>query len=437
MRISRSRTAHALTTLTLAAVATVARPALSQSAEPSDSIKTHADATPTPAAPAPTGDQAKCVVDEMTFNAGDIAKGTTIDHDFVVKNTGKVDLMITSVKPSCGCTAPDWTKLVAAGGTGRISLKVDTARFKGPIQKTATVTTNDPENANFRLTVSANITTYVDVTPSDIVTFRHFRGEEKREELTIKSNEPAPFEIKDVQITGESAPSIQHEVKKGAGANEYTLALWLDPKCPIGNLNGDVKVITNSAKEPEVHVTVRGTVLGQITVSPSSLYFRVETGSASSTWLAGSDNLNVRERGELGSPVVAKLAKGARLTSLGQVGDWLHVRTDDDKEGWVSTKLVDREPAPATANDQQKIVNVTHRLEGGTFQVTGTQVQSDKFPEGSVKVASEAVKEGQSYRLTVTYSGGLEKGSYTGTLIVKTSDKDEPEVPIPIYISVV
>jgi len=436
MRISSSRTAIALTTITMAALAAVSRSALAQP-----------DATTPPAAATTgaiaTGDQPKCVVEEMTFNAGDIAKGTTIDHDFVVKNTGKADLMITSVKPSCGCTAPDWTKLVAPGGTGRISLKIDTARFKGPIQKTATVTTNDPENANFRLTVSANITTYVDVTPSDIVTFRHFRGEEKREELTIKSNEAAPFEIKDVQMSGESAASIKHEVKKGAGPNEYALTLWVDPKAPIGNLNGDVKLVTSSAKEPEVHVTVRGTVLGQITVSPSSLYFRVETGTSSSSgaWIASADNLNVRERGELGSPVVTKLAKGAKLTSLGEVGDWLHVRTEDGKEGWVSTKLVAPEPATAGAaaggGEQQKVVNITHRLEGGSFQITGTEIQGEKLPAASVKVTTEPVKAGQSYRVTVTYSGNLDKGSYTGTLLVKTSDKDEPEVKIPVYVSVV
>ena len=426
----RSRRGFAALTLALSAALAMGAAAASAD-EPAAAIP-----APPPAAPAPTGPQPKAVVEELTFNAGDVAKGDVIDHDFTVKNTGKADLLILSVKPACGCTAPDWTKIVPPGGTGKITLKVDTARFKGPISKTATVQTNDTELSTFRLTVNANVTTYIDVLPTDVANFRIYRGEDKKEELTIHSNEKGELAIKDVKVTGDG---VKYSLAKATdGTGDQKLSIWLDPTTPIGTVNGTVKLLTNSAKEPEVTVQVRGTVLGQISVSPSSLYFRIDGGAGSKSWSPTTDNVNVRERGEIGAPVVVKLAKDAKLSLLEEVGDWAKVRTESGQEGWVSRKFVQEQAAPAAADAsaQAKVLNLTHRQDGGSFTITGTSVEGNKLDPKAVKVATEPVKEGQSYRLTVTYGGGLPKGNYTGTLIIKTSDKDEPEVKVPVYIVV-
>ena len=46
------------------------------------------------------------------------------------------------------------------------------------------------------------------------------------------------------------------------------------------------------------------------------------------------------------------------------------------------------------------------------------------------------MREGASYRVTVTYEGGLDKGNYTGKVILGTSDSEEPSVEVPLYIVV-
>ena len=64
------------------------------------------------------------------------------------KNTGKEPLMITNAKGSCGCTVPEYPKeAIMPGKEGIIKIKYDTKR-PGPIAKTVTVTTNEPEGAN-------------------------------------------------------------------------------------------------------------------------------------------------------------------------------------------------------------------------------------------------------------------------------------------------
>jgi hypothetical protein len=398
-------------------------------------------ATPTiegaPAAVKPTGPQPKAVFEETTFNAGDVPKGEPISHDFVVKNDGKADLMILAVKPACGCTAPDWTKVIAPGQSGKVSLKIDTARFKGPISKTANVTTNDAEASNVRLTVNAEVKTYIDVLPSEMATFRHYRGEEKKETLTIHSNEKGDFKINDVKVEGEG---IKHSlVKAEDGTGDYKLDLWLDKSAPIGTLAGSVKLLTNSAKEPEANITVRGTVLGQLSVNPSTLYFRIggdAEGGGAKVVVPNTDGLNVRERGELNAKVVSKVSKDTKLTVVEETDEWMKVRTDAGLEGWTYKKLVSAAPTAAGAEaSQSKVLNVTHREEAA-FQITGTAIEGQKFDAKNLKIQTEPVKEGQSYRLTVTYTGGLDKGNYTGTLVVKTNTKEEPEIKVPVYIIV-
>ena len=384
-----------------------------------------------PAAPAPaaaaSGPAPKLVIEETTFNKGDIPKGEAVTHDFVVRNTGKGDLLILEVKPSCGCTVPDWTKVIPAGGSGKITLKVDTSKFKGPISKTATVTTNDPEQPQLRLVMNANVTTFIDVLPRDIVSFRQYRGEEKKEELTIKSNEPGEFKITDVQVTGEG---LKHELTK-ASAGEYKLALWMDKATPVGTVSGNVKLLTSSAKEPEVAITVRGTILGQITVNPSTLYFRVDTGSKQVVALSG--NLNVRKTGDANAEVVTKVGKDEPMEVLEESGEWLKVKLASGGDGWVAKKFVG--PGAATDAKQSKVLNVSHR-EATSFQITSSNVDGTQLKAESLKVETKPVKEGQSYQVTVTYEGGLPKGNYTGALILKTTDKQEPEVKVPVYVVV-
>ena len=73
---------------------------------------------------------------------GDIPQGTPKTIEFSFKNTGTSDIVITNVKPSCGCTAADFTKTpIKPGGTGIVKATYNAAA-KGAFAKTVTVETN-------------------------------------------------------------------------------------------------------------------------------------------------------------------------------------------------------------------------------------------------------------------------------------------------------
>lgn len=74
---------------------------------------------------------------------GTISEGEKVTHLYKFKNTGEVPLIIESVRPSCGCTAPNWTKEpIPVGGEGTVEVVFDSKGKPNAQNKTVTVTAN-------------------------------------------------------------------------------------------------------------------------------------------------------------------------------------------------------------------------------------------------------------------------------------------------------
>jgi len=80
---------------------------------------------------------------EETFDFGTvIEKDGPVTHQFEFTNNSNRPVKILSVKPSCGCTTPDWTKdSVLPGKTGFIKAQFDPKGRPGYFLKTLAVTT--------------------------------------------------------------------------------------------------------------------------------------------------------------------------------------------------------------------------------------------------------------------------------------------------------
>lgn len=94
---------------------------------------------------------------ESNFEFGKIKKGDHVEHVYEITNTGKNPLIISQVKPGCGCTVPDYTKdPILPGQKGKITLKFDSSNFDGLVNKQAEVYAN-VEKAPIVITFSADI----------------------------------------------------------------------------------------------------------------------------------------------------------------------------------------------------------------------------------------------------------------------------------------
>ena len=94
---------------------------------------------------------------ETSYNFGEMLQGESVTHDFILKNTGDADLIISAAKGSCGCTVPEWPKTpIAKGEEATIKVTFNSAGKSGKQNKTVTLVTNAIPNTKV-LTINGNV----------------------------------------------------------------------------------------------------------------------------------------------------------------------------------------------------------------------------------------------------------------------------------------
>lgn len=80
---------------------------------------------------------------EEFFDFGVVIQGEKVSHTFVFTNTGKSNLILSSVHAGCGCTVPRYSKdPISPGATGEIEVTFDSSGRNGIQSKSVTVSSN-------------------------------------------------------------------------------------------------------------------------------------------------------------------------------------------------------------------------------------------------------------------------------------------------------
>lgn len=99
----------------------------------------------TPAKPAekPEGPLPAFEWEATEHDFGTINEGDQVTYTYKFKNTGEVPLIIENVRPSCGCTSPNWSKEpIPVGGEGVVEVLFNSKGKPNAQNKTVTVTAN-------------------------------------------------------------------------------------------------------------------------------------------------------------------------------------------------------------------------------------------------------------------------------------------------------
>jgi hypothetical protein len=256
-----------------------------------------------------------------------VPKGQKLDWSFVVKNTGNADLQIISAKPGCGCTVADFDKIIKPGETGKITAHVDTTAFSGPIAKSVTVESNDPNTPTSQLTLHAIVEPFVEAYPAGFVRYNMLQGDAETQTVTLYSEETEPFEITKIEVPGDwvraTHRKIENEADRAAGVgkagqNQYKVDITVGgPDAKIGPLADKVHIITNSKHQPDYYISVSGVIRPTIRVEPTGINFGEVASSdnaATRTVILRSNDLKTPDRFvvnnvESSSPLVAANVK--------------------------------------------------------------------------------------------------------------------------------
>jgi hypothetical protein len=183
--------------------------------------------------------QPKITFEKTDHNFGSFMEAAGIQTTtFKFKNTGNAPLNLNSVKASCGCTTPKWTRdPIAPNGSGEITVSYDPKNRPGAFNQSVTVGSN-AENATVNLTISGQVEqrekTLAEKYPREIGTLRAETNhisfaqikqnavETKELELVNDTDKPVKVELQTVpthltvKVTPETIPA------KGKGVMSVT-----------------------------------------------------------------------------------------------------------------------------------------------------------------------------------------------------------------------
>jgi len=89
-------------------------------------------------------EEGKVSVDKTVHDFGTIKKdGGGVSAIFTITNNTKAPILLSEVRASCGCTAPDWTKgPIEPGKTGKVTATY-TPNGTGPFEKSVTINVSE------------------------------------------------------------------------------------------------------------------------------------------------------------------------------------------------------------------------------------------------------------------------------------------------------
>ncbi len=218
---------------------------------------------------AASGATPKIVCDEATHSFDEVWMGPKLSHTYTIRNEGKEALVITKVKPSCGCTkAGPHPASIPPGGSGEFSFAVDSKKLRGRFQKTVTISSNDPETPNLRLTLAGIVKRYVDVLPGNATFGKVSLTEPQERILKITNNTEDPLTLK--LSKDKDGPFSFNLVEKEKGKS-FELKIKITPPYSPGRLRGKIDITTNIEGQESIPVNAHATVPERLDVQPSQV----------------------------------------------------------------------------------------------------------------------------------------------------------------------
>ncbi len=211
---------------------------------------------------------------ETKYDFGELYQYQETSHVFTFENIGDQPLEITDIVRTCGCTAvTSGDDVIAPGGTGTVKVVFNAENFAGPVDKVIKVLSNDPENGEVRLYISGKILVAVEISPDMIYVRDALIGDMVKRDFTIAAAENKPLQILSVKTSNENL-SVTYESVAGREGS-YQFHLTYPAKPPVGVFQESIEIQTDNPVQPRIVVPVSGRIIGQLSISPRALLFRI------------------------------------------------------------------------------------------------------------------------------------------------------------------
>lgn len=330
-----------------------------------------------------------------------------------------------------------YDKVIPPGSEGKVIASINLAHIKGMVEKGVDIETNDPTQERAKLIIRATVKTYVDVLPAEQLNFMVNKGETQTQELTLVPTYDKPIvvtgasvnnEIFEVEVQPGTPSPEEAAVSPEAKGKRYKLKVRIKEDAKIGKTRAALLVNLTGAPQATLEIPILVTVRGPISVNPPLISFQIRSIPQEVVPLK---TVNVRQTPDVSAAVTSKASMPVALRVIAAKDEWYQVITNENKVGWVNKKGV--KVSRQGENIFSQKVSIVKTTEG-TFKVLNF---SSTIPQVKVEMPPQQ-NGGKKYDLKVSLSNRDEIKSRIppGQIIIQTDDSEQPELTIPVYISV-
>ena len=196
-----------------------------------------------------------------TIDLGTVSRGEVITHSVTVANSGSDTLVVEQVKASCGCTGTMMsTSRIAPGGTGILSVKLDTRNLSGSVTKTVTVNSNSAGDRMASIQLLATVREEIILRPQQFWFKDAQVGRESKSEILLRNGGTDTLYLSGYRATLDGLSVDVPKIPMPPGS-EATLTARFTPGRAMPVVADAIFLLTSNPRQPEVYVPVFGNAM--------------------------------------------------------------------------------------------------------------------------------------------------------------------------------
>lgn len=214
----------------------------------------------------------KIQFEQPVYDFGAVSEVENVAGVFKFKNVGDAVLKVEPPKPSCGCTVaslkPDTLK---PGETGELAFTLNLGRSKAKLEKHISVASNDGTTP-VSLTIKVDYTPLYDLSPMTLAPALPFGTNEVEQTASLVRTDGKPIgELRLEPSKSWITAKVEPETKNGSAAR---IRIQVKRDGPPRRFNEQVHVFAAGTNGmPVTTLYLYGQLLGEVSVSPDSLYW--------------------------------------------------------------------------------------------------------------------------------------------------------------------
>lgn len=143
-------------------------------------------------------------------------------------------------------------RAIPPGGEGKVTLTLNLKDIHGPVWKSATIVSNDPQKPLLTLDLHGLVRPLIEIRPAPFVQFKGIGEGEQEKEVDLLATAQSFKIIRVENLLGEKIEYLMETIVKG---RHYRLKIINRQK--MAGYSGMIKCFTNHPKKPEIQILIR------------------------------------------------------------------------------------------------------------------------------------------------------------------------------------